>query len=1143
MRPTRIGSFAVAILSSLLLSALAATEQVAARPTPGASVRERAAALHHRSSAHSAVRRALPGAMADGAHEAGATMHASVPDGAGGTYIAWSETGRDAAEMDVFLLRVTNAGAPAPGWPADGVPICTAPGNQFVDFLLPDGAGGAIAVWIDQRSSLQTADMAAQRVDPSGTVLWAADGVPIVTNVQLAMYPEFAPDGTGGVVAAWSVEAVVDPNVYASRLDAAGSVPAGWSTDGTIVCNAPGAQRNVGLTGDGAGGVFVAWRDQRPSNLGGAAYVQHLNANGVAQWAANGLSLGTDFVLDLPALCRDASTGVLVFWADSTDRLVGMRLDASGGNVWANPVPLSDSLHFVVHPHGTPDGAGGAFVMFDDYDAYEIRAQHVADDGTLAWAAGGTTVAVGGSYGTWTREILPGASGDAYFVFDDYRHAATTDATGIAAQHIASDGSPTWSANGDVLIEGPNLTLPWCSVALDGSGSLLATAALIDPSQTHSDVTVSVLAQRIDGTGAPQWTAPGRLVYRDAGEQNRCAVFPTAAGGVIAAYLQRVAQGAQTGRFRVFDANGLVVTASLPFTGDAVQPELTASASDGLGGALVTWVDRDMLTHQSGLYAQRLLANGTLAWASTGVSVSVTDGMQFATTVAPDGSGGLFVVWQHTPEVGPDEVLVQHLNASGAPQWGASGLAVGTTVLARTDPRLAIDGSGGVIVAFVQRDALGQFLVVAQHIDAGGTRLWGTDGWTIATYPTANPVRLENLVAGSSHDAIATLIVEDHREARDLYDDEYDHVVVQRVNAIGVPQWGTQGVAIAQDTLGVVVGTATEPDGSGGAYVAWSSVLDTGSHLFMQRVSSAGTAQWTADGVTMSTADGWQVLGGMTRDPAGDVYVVWADWAKFSLTGYDVYAQRVNAAGAAQWEPNGRSVSTLARGQFSPVIAPFQAASPGRLFVGWGDNRLGDVRYAYVQRLDLSGDPQWTANGLVGTTLSLASCDASADAVRLTWYASNHVVAHVERRSGDEDWRVIGDVSSDGSGWLRFEDRDVAPGETYDYRLSFTEAGGVVLAGPVHVVVPVSLRLAIAGAQPNPAVRDLAIAFTLPTAEPATLELLDLAGRRVASRSLAGATPGAHVLALGRDAFPAGVYFARLTQAGHSVQQRVVVLQ
>ncbi len=126
---------------------------------------------------------------------------------------------------------------------------------------------------------------------------------------------------------------------------------------------------------------------------------------------------------------------------------------------------------------------------------------------------------------------------------------------------------------------------------------------------------------------------------------------------------------------------------------------------------------------------------------------------------------------------------------------------------------------------------------------------------------------------------------------------------------------------------------------------------------------------------------------------------------------------------------------------------------------------------------------------------------------------------------------------------MRFEDRDVVAGAAYDYRLRFADEGGVVTAGQVHVLVPNTLRLSLAGARPNPAVRELALAFTLPTRDPATLELLDLAGRRVATRSLAGLEPGAHVLALGRGTFPAGVYFARLTQAGRSVQQRIVLLR
>src|SRR5215510_12321532 len=62
--------------------------------------------------------------------------------GGGGQFIAW-EDARD-GDLDVYLTRVTNSGAPATGWPIDGVALCDAPGLQFHPNVYPDGAGGAI---------------------------------------------------------------------------------------------------------------------------------------------------------------------------------------------------------------------------------------------------------------------------------------------------------------------------------------------------------------------------------------------------------------------------------------------------------------------------------------------------------------------------------------------------------------------------------------------------------------------------------------------------------------------------------------------------------------------------------------------------------------------------------------------------------------------------------------------------------------------------------------------------------------------------------------------------------------------------------------------------------------------------------------
>jgi hypothetical protein len=88
-------------------------------------------------------------------------------------------------------------------------------------------------------------------------------------------------------------------------------------------------------------------------------------------------------------------------------------------------------------------------------------------------------------------------------------------------------------------------------------------------------------------------------------------------------------------------------------------------------------------------------------------------------------------------------------------------------------------------------------------------------------------------------------------------------------------------------------------------------------------------------------------------------------------------------------------------------------------------------------------------------------------------------------------------------------------------------------------------KLALLGAWPNPARQDLAVSFSLPTGDArATLELIDLAGRRVASADLAGLAAGPHRVALlERRAVTPGVYLVRLTHGGDVKSMKVAVLQ
>jgi hypothetical protein len=79
------------------------------------------------------------------------------------------------------------------------------------------------------------------------------------------------------------------------------------------------------------------------------------------------------------------------------------------------------------------------------------------------------------------------------------------------------------------------------------------------------------------------------------------------------------------------------------------------------------------------------------------------------------------------------------------------------------------------------------------------------------------------------------------------------------------------------------------------------------------------------------------------------------------------------------------------------------------------------------------------------------------------------------------------------------------------------------------------------GRAANPAVHDLVVSFSLPTAEPAAVALMDLSGRIVA-RYKVDARPGSHVINLDSGGMAPGIYLVRLTQGGRSATRKVCVV-
>jgi hypothetical protein len=200
----------------------------------------------------------------------------------------------------------------------------------------------------------------------------------------------------------------------------------------------------------------------------------------------------------------------------------------------------------------------------------------------------------------------------------------------------------------------------------------------------------------------------------------------------------------------------------------------------------------------------------------------------------------------------------------------------------------------------------------------------------------------------------------------------------------------------------------------------------------------------------------------------------------------------------------------------------------------WADGRVGTAD-VFTVALPL---------GLTPAAASLASATAAPDRVTLTWYAggSRDFIAGVWRHEEGGEWTSLGSVTPDGSGNLTWVDRDVVAGRRYAYRLGIPEGGTTWYSSETWVEVPLHADFALDGARPNPALRDLYVSFSLPTAAPATLALFDLNGRLL--RTLGLGTSGRQVVRLDEGlSLDPGIYLVRLTQGARTLTSRVSVVR
>ena len=292
-----------------------------------------------------------------------------VSDGAGGAIIAWNDFRTPANSGDMYAQKLNSSGVAQ--WTANGVAVSTALQDQTLPHLASDGANGAIISWRDSRPG-STSDIYAQRVLTTGSTSWTANGVAVCTSPGNQDADVIISDGANGAIIAWrDGRSGTHTDIYAQRFTAAGSPL--WAANGLVICNQANDQFGISMIPDGNQGAFIAWTDARTSPTNNDVYAQHLGGPGTLLWAFQGqaISTGADFQQEIQ-IVSDGANGVIAVWADARGgtggELYTQRLNNNGTALWtAGGVRVTTNAPMEFTPLPVADGSGNMVVGWYAY--------------------------------------------------------------------------------------------------------------------------------------------------------------------------------------------------------------------------------------------------------------------------------------------------------------------------------------------------------------------------------------------------------------------------------------------------------------------------------------------------------------------------------------------------------------------------------------------------------------------------------------------------------------------------------------------------------------------------------------------------------------------------------------------------------
>jgi hypothetical protein len=748
----------------------------------------------------------------------------------------------------------------------------------------------------------------------------------------------------------------------------------------------------------------------------------------------------------------------------------------------------------------------------------------------------------------------------------------------IFAQHVLASGvtDPAWLPAGAVVC---NVTDDQRFPAICRDGGTGAIIAWIDHrSGTSYDIYAEHLL--VNGTLDPTWPANGRAVCTVAGDQLAPMLVTDGAGGAFIAWTDyRSANTAVVCQH--VKANGQIdnlwtTTGVFVTSGVTGAQYLGGIVSDGAGSFAVVW--QDTRTDPAGdIYAQHMSPLGFVApgWPTAGLAVCTTTGGQLPPVCVADGLGGVIVGWADQRGADDDIYASRFLLGSATvdPSWSPNGTVVCNATGHQENEAIATDGQGGAYLAWYdQRNGIFNGDIFAGHVLQNGT--------TDPNFPLNGvPVCVDPQIQTG-----VTIVDDGNLGAYVAWEDERSPAGdVYMAHLLGLAsidtRWPANGLPVSTAS-GTQVANALVSDGAGGVIAVWPDTRNGGTSnydIYAQRVEMFGHLG-NPEPVSLGVKD-------VPNDNGGHVKVSWTasylDPLPYSrITSYwvlravppNLVAEALKRGARVVSSPAEMSATrrTILRTAVAGISYNWElaAATPSlhvssySLVVPTTSDSIGAGNprtfFTIVARDTIRNewwfsapDSGYSVDNLPPVIPSPFLGAYSGGATHLHWnpnLESDLAGYRVYRGSSatftPSSANQIGAPADTGF-------TDTGPAGSW-YKLSAIDVhgnqSGFATLGPggtssVGGLAPSQLTLQ--SVRPNPVrASELSVSFSLGSIGVARIDLLDVAGRRVASREVGSLGPGSHSISLGGDrSLAPGVYVVRLSEGPNVQTTRVSVLQ